>query len=562
MPNASNQANLNFFRLVAVMQESEKSFIFSFSPFAVDGSNSDNVPSSLAVPRHLLIENGLRFHLINDVYVDAIESKCDVKSAMSFLAALRKHLVGKLLVGVSHENSAKVLRLNFCPLNTPLSNVLSDASVRVPLSKGSISLLASFTLPLNLFLLDHSGKILATFKNSSFKNPLKLAPPQVPSSNLTIDSARASERTQGKKASSGGKTKSLSKPSKAKKVSDQVIVKTGDFFPFYLYSDPVDYDASCARLHTLTLPSGNDTASSVGGTDPATKPNVVVRRRDILQLIPDIFPSLLNHWAALSDVKDVSSSEYSIADLESLMINWPKIRDILNGEYDSVGGYIYYDEPPVASERCPLDFSAIRFMGSTRAVEEFNTFNDAVSCYFTLLKNRQKLRPQLPKEKPGKQQKAKQEIFERLSVLKREIDLDETKAKLLQANEELVTKACQVIELGLAAGLSWPALEQLVESEKRKDNEVALIIDSLQLEKGAITVTLPLDTDSLFFDENIVCEDNVDEPGNQCAADAVDLQIPVFIDQSAHANAQRYYSNRKDLVEKYESLLEKYKTLN
>ena len=67
---------------------------------------------------------------------------------------------------------------------------------------------------------------------------------------------------------------------------------------------------------------------------------------------------------------------------------------------------------------------------------------------------------------------------------------DADKARLIELNSDLVTKACLVIRSAVAAAMDWGDIQLLVRDAKNRRDPVALTIKSLKLKTNQITLLL------------------------------------------------------------------------
>lgn len=64
------------------------------------------------------------------------------------------------------------------------------------------------------------------------------------------------------------------------------------------------------------------------------------------------------------------------------------------------------------------------------------------------------------------------------------------KAQLIELNLQLVDAAITIIRNAVASQMDWQDLNDLVKEEKRRENPIALIIDTLKLETNQLTLIL------------------------------------------------------------------------
>ena len=134
---------------------------------------------------------------------------------------------------------------------------------------------------------------------------------------------------------------------------------------------------------------------------------------------------------------------------------------------------------------------------------------------------------------------------------------------------DIIDKACLVINSAIGAGMSWDAIEEMVETEKMAGNPVASIVAGLNLEKNRITVQLENlfrvegegQIDDLTIEESACPVPLKGKKGKKsseakqtdAAAASADrdkarndiILVEIHLELSAFANARQMYSNRK-----------------
>ena len=123
---------------------------------------------------------------------------------------------------------------------------------------------------------------------------------------------------------------------------------------------------------------------------------------------------------------------------------------------------------------------------------EFDSFNQAVDEYFTRIES-QKLDLKTKNQEAlfnKKIESARLEQESRMRGLEKAQEEFREKASLIEENLALVDQAIVVIQSCLANGMSWKEIEELLVSEKSRQNPVALLIDSLKLKSSMIVLLL------------------------------------------------------------------------
>ncbi len=134
----------------------------------------------------------------------------------------------------------------------------------------------------------------------------------------------------------------------------------------------------------------------------------------------------------------------------------------------------------------------------------------------------------------------------------------------MEAFGDVIDKACLVINSALGAGMTWSAIEDMVQAEKSAGNPIASIVAGLHLEKNTITVQL----ENLFRVEVVPEESDIgsrkttskasEEDGGKLKTkkmkkletesldvDSSTVLVEINLELSAFANARQMYSNRK-----------------
>ena len=165
---------------------------------------------------------------------------------------------------------------------------------------------------------------------------------------------------------------------------------------------------------------------------------------------------------------------------------------------------------------------------------QFPTFDDAAREFFSKIEgDRESVQIMQREEAAQKKLEAiRKQHKERIENLSREIDTAEQKAIVLQSHLDKVDAAIESVQEGLAAGISWKDLGEMIEMEKDAGNPVAELIHSLKLQKNTIALSL--------FDPDIQKM----------------VVIDVDISLTAHANVSAYYDLKKKHAEKARRTIE------
>ncbi|KAI8111195.1 hypothetical protein M9434_004768 [Picochlorum sp. BPE23] len=165
---------------------------------------------------------------------------------------------------------------------------------------------------------------------------------------------------------------------------------------------------------------------------------------------------------------------------------------------------------------------------------QFPSFDDAAREFYSKIEgDRESVQIMQREEAAQKKLEAiRKQHKERIENLSREIDAAEQKALVLQSNLDKVDAAIESVREGLAAGISWKDLGEMIEMEKDAGNPVAELIHSLKLEKNTIALSL--------FDPDVEKM----------------IVIDVDISLTAHANVSAYYDLKKKHTEKARRTIE------
>ncbi|KAK4532008.1 hypothetical protein CCYA_CCYA10G2865 [Cyanidiococcus yangmingshanensis] len=206
----------------------------------------------------------------------------------------------------------------------------------------------------------------------------------------------------------------------------------------------------------------------------------------------------------------------------------------------------------------------------------FATFDEAVDEYFARQEEMQLQQEMTNRQRQaqGTLERMKTELESRVAGLRHQEEHCLRQALLIEANLVDVDHALQIIRAALASGIDWKEIEQMLVLERRRGNPIAQIIHSLQLSDNEMTLMLSGDARTASTSRSRTAtrlnktNDNHDSDNESDDGDHNDDDIPnepqeedesiddrvelvkIDISQSAFANAQRYYEQRKKAAEK------------
>ncbi|KAL1110465.1 hypothetical protein AAG570_007993 [Ranatra chinensis] len=174
--------------------------------------------------------------------------------------------------------------------------------------------------------------------------------------------------------------------------------------------------------------------------------------------------------------------------------------------------------------------------------ETFDSFSSAVDEFFSNLEaQKQELKAnQITDDALRKVERIREDQQSRLKELNLKQETKVTQAELITHNYKLVDAAIMAVRSALAAQMSWEGIEYLVNDAASKNDPVASIIKKLKLETNHITV--------LLSDSCIDSEDSERE--------LTQMLVDIDLDLSAHANAKRYYVDKKSAAVKQQKTIE------
>ncbi|XP_073030203.1 uncharacterized protein [Primulina eburnea] len=191
----------------------------------------------------------------------------------------------------------------------------------------------------------------------------------------------------------------------------------------------------------------------------------------------------------------------------------------------------------IFDEFCPLLLNQFK----SRDSMEFETFDAALDEFYSKIESQRVEQQQRAKENSAMQKldRIKSDQESRVHALKRDVEECVKMAELIEYNLDDVDAAILAVRIALANGMSWVDLARMVKEEKKSGNPVAGLIDKLHLDRNCMTLLLSNNLDEMDDDEKTQPVDKVE----------VDLAL------SAHANARRYYEQKKKQENKQEKTI-------
>eukprot|EP00180_Rhodochaete_pulchella_P001957 Plantae.Rhodophyta-Rhodochaete_pulchella.ctg2944.p1 GENE.Plantae.Rhodophyta-Rhodochaete_pulchella.ctg2944~~Plantae.Rhodophyta-Rhodochaete_pulchella.ctg2944.p1 ORF type:complete len:832 (+),score=195.87 Plantae.Rhodophyta-Rhodochaete_pulchella.ctg2944:368-2863(+) len=198
----------------------------------------------------------------------------------------------------------------------------------------------------------------------------------------------------------------------------------------------------------------------------------------------------------------------------------------------------------------------------SRKTKEYDVFDDAVDEYFARSESHRS-ESQLKKKEDAvlkKMEKVKNQLQSQVTELEVAQEDSKRKAQAIEFNLADVEAAIMVMRGTVASGLDWEELDESIKTERDNGNPVAQIIHSLHLEKNSVTLMLAPDEDYDFGDaeDEARYDDDDDDDDNETfepAPSQAALLVDVDIFVSAHANAKRYYDNKRVAASKHDKAL-------
>lgn len=192
---------------------------------------------------------------------------------------------------------------------------------------------------------------------------------------------------------------------------------------------------------------------------------------------------------------------------------------------------------------------------ANRKHKEFPTFDSAVDEFFSAIES-QKLELKTRRQEEAALKKldsVRREQENRVQTLLNQQITNVRKAQLIELNLNLVDAAITIIRNAVASQMDWQDLKDLVKEEKRRENPIALIIETLKLDTNQITLVL---TDPEEYDESESSDSEDDEDKEQEPESRKSYKVDVEIGLTAFANARKYYEQKKSTAAKHEKTIE------
>lgn len=191
----------------------------------------------------------------------------------------------------------------------------------------------------------------------------------------------------------------------------------------------------------------------------------------------------------------------------------------------------------IYDEFCPILLNQFK----SRDHIKFQTFDAALDEFYSKIESQRVEQQQKAKEGSAVQKlnKIRLDQENRVHTLKKEVDRCVKMAELIEYNLEDVDAAILAVRVALAKGMNWEDLARMVKEEKKSGNPVAGLIDKLYLERNCMTLLLSNNLDEMDDEEKTLPADKVE----------VDLAL------SAHANARRWYEQKKKQETKQEKTI-------
>ncbi|CAG0892741.1 unnamed protein product [Cyprideis torosa] len=169
---------------------------------------------------------------------------------------------------------------------------------------------------------------------------------------------------------------------------------------------------------------------------------------------------------------------------------------------------------------------------------EFDNFDSAVDEFFSQIESQRLDQRALMQQKDAlkKLTNVREDQERRINALREAQEVDFRRGELVDANTDLVEKALTVLRSAVGAQMSWEAIEATVREAQAAGDPVASAIKSLNLPKNSFTMFLEDPYD--------------DEEGRE------GLTVEISLDLSAHANARKYFEQRRFAAKKEQKTVE------
>ncbi|KAI9293032.1 hypothetical protein K502DRAFT_367084, partial [Neoconidiobolus thromboides FSU 785] len=196
--------------------------------------------------------------------------------------------------------------------------------------------------------------------------------------------------------------------------------------------------------------------------------------------------------------------------------------------------------------------------------KEFPTFVTALDQFFSKIESQKLAQKEKSREDAAKMklQAIKSEQMGRVDALAQAETQNRYVAELIENNLELVDQIILVLRSLLASGMDWQELEDMIRDETRKGNPLASHIKSLNLHYNQVTITLndpyyeeDVDMEEVSDSEYESGDDDKENNSTEDKENKSDVKVDIDLGLSAHANASRYYTMKKNSATKKEKTL-------
>jgi len=171
-----------------------------------------------------------------------------------------------------------------------------------------------------------------------------------------------------------------------------------------------------------------------------------------------------------------------------------------------------------------------------RIVIEFDSFDSCIDEFFafTETENLNTSKNTINSNATKKLEKKKNTQDDRVKRLQNESDVCLRKAELIEYNSELVDKAISIVSSAKSQGINWEEIKNVIKEQKEQENPIALMIQSLKLDKNEITLLL------------------IDPHQENSKPEKVEVNVTM----SALSNVKIYYETKKKAENKRERTIE------
>ncbi|KCV71670.1 hypothetical protein H696_01086 [Fonticula alba] len=181
----------------------------------------------------------------------------------------------------------------------------------------------------------------------------------------------------------------------------------------------------------------------------------------------------------------------------------------------------------------------------------FDTFDKALDEYFSRIDGQRvdQRAARAQQQSLNRVAHVRKDHENRLQALRAAQVSNVERARLIEANVDLVDAARQIVLSALASGFQWSQLWELVVSQKDLGHPVARCIHALRLETSQIDLSLPIieEEEEDAYDSD---EDFDNEEASTRGSKKRRMVVTIDLGVSAFANAQNYYQLKKSSHEK------------